>query len=490
MSQVFLKVLNMSISAGWLILAVLVLRFALKGAPKWTRLLLWAIVALRLVCPVSIQSSLSLMPSNETIPLDIAMEAEPAINSGIQVIDRVAGQVLEAAAPDPSASANPLQIMTAVAANIWLLGMVMMLIHTAVSYWRLRQRVSTAVLYRDNVFQSENVTSPFVLGIVRPRIYLPFAMETADMDRVIAHEQAHISRRDHWWKPLGYLLLAVHWFNLLVWLAYVMLCRDIELACDERVIKDLGSSEKADYSQTLVRLGVSGRGLAVCPLAFGEVGVKQRVKAVLNYKKPRFWVMAAALLVIAAAAVCFLTDPAGEKGVLMEAKVLEINNGTMLIQEVNDPNSRITVSVEHMKSSPEPQPGDILAVRYNGDIMETDPARLGEVYSIWVIQQANETEKYYLNIQTNGVTLIETSIPGASGGCMNADESPFKEGEQVWLELLDGVKDLRGLSITAWARGEAVYELNILEDASDEEIVAIIGGDAWFMAPTTAEVAE
>lgn len=488
MTQVFLKVLNMSISAGWLILAVLVLRLVLKRAPKWVNVLLWGMVAVRLIFPFTITSSLSLLPSAETVPMGIAMEAEPGINSGIALIDQAVGQALDGYAPTVEASANPLQVVTATATGIWLLVMAVMAIYGLVSYVRLRRRVETAVLYEGSIFQSENVASPFVLGVLRPRIYLPFGMEKEDMDHVIDHERAHISRLDHWWKLLGYLLLAVYWFSPLVWLAYWLLCRDMELACDEKVIKDLSGGEKADYSQTLVNCCVHERRLTVCPLAFGEIGIEQRVKAVLNYKKPRFWVILVAVLAIAAAAVCFLTDPVGAKGVLMEAKVLEINNGTMLIQEVNDPNSRITVSIKHMESSPEPHPGDILAVRYNGDIMETYPSRLGEVYSIRVMQQANETEKYYLNICVEGVDLIEISTLGASGGCMNADESPFRVGEQVWLEQLDGVKDLRGLSIVAKSGSEAVYQLNIPENATDEEISAIVGSDSWFVAPTSISV--
>ena len=182
-------------------------------------------------------------------------------------------------------------------------------LYTAISYWRLRRKVDTAVRYKDNIFQSENVSFPFVLGIIKPRIYLPFKMNGQYLEYVVAHEQAHICRKDHWWKPLGFLLLMIHWFNPLMWLAYVLLCRDIELACDEKVIKELGNEQRGDYTQALVACSVNRRMIAACPLAFGEVSVKERVKSVMNYKKPAFWVIIISVIVCVGVAVCFLTNP-------------------------------------------------------------------------------------------------------------------------------------------------------------------------------------
>ena len=311
MSDLFLKIINMSISAGWIVLAVLLLRFALKKAPKWVNVLLWAIVAVRLICPFSIESALSLIPSTETISPGIMMEQTPAIQTGVPAINSVVNPVIgQSFAPTPGASANPLQIWIPILAIIWAVGIAALLIYAAVSYWRLRRKVSEAVILRDNIFQSENVASPFVLGIIKPRIYLPYHIEEQDLTHVVAHEQAHIKRRDHWWKPLGFLLLTIHWFNPLMWLAYVLLCRDIELACDEKVIKDLGNEQRANYTQALVSCSVNRRMIAACPLAFGEVGVKDRVKSVMNYKKPAFWIVVVAIIACIVVAVCFLTNPA------------------------------------------------------------------------------------------------------------------------------------------------------------------------------------
>ena len=311
MNELFLKIINMSISASWLILAVLILRLVLKKAPKWVNVLLWGIVAVRLICPLSFESALSLIPSSETIPLDIEMAAKPTIDSGVPAINSVVNPVLSSFAPPQHVltSANPLQIWIPILNIIWLIGVGALLLYTAVSYWRLCRKVDTAVRYKGNIFQSENVSSPFVLGIIKPRIYLPFNMNSQDLEHVVAHEQAHIRRKDHWWKPLGFLLLTIHWFNPLMWLAYVLLCRDIELACDEKVIKELGNEQRADYMQALVACSVNRRMIAACPLAFGEVGVKERVKSVMNYKKPAFWVIIIAVIICVGVAACFLTNP-------------------------------------------------------------------------------------------------------------------------------------------------------------------------------------
>ena len=310
MNELFLKIINMSISASWLVLAVLILRFVLKKAPKWINVLLWGIVAIRLICPFSFESPLSLIPSAETIPLNIGMDSTPTINSGISAINNAVNPIIsQSNTPMAGASINPLQITIGIYEYIWIFGMIALALYTAISYWRLHRKVDTAVRYKDNIFQSENVSSPFVFGIIKPRIYLPFKMNGQDLEHVVAHEHAHIRRKDHWWKPFGFLLLTIHWFNPLMWMAYVLLCRDIELACDEKVIKELGNEQRGDYTQALVACSVNRRMIAACPLTFGEVSVKERVKSVMNYKKPAFWVIIISVIVCVGVAVCFLTNP-------------------------------------------------------------------------------------------------------------------------------------------------------------------------------------
>ncbi len=311
MSGIFLKLLNLSISASWLVLVVLALRLVLKRAPKWVNVLLWGMVALRLMVPFSIESALSLIPSAETLsPEVVRFDPAPTITSGVTIIDNAVNPSLsEHFAAVPTASVNPLYVWTYLAGWVWLIGLAAMIAYVLVSYLRLRRRVSASIRLRENIYVCDEVASPFILGIVRPRIYLPSALDEAQRGSVLSHERAHLARRDHWWKPLGFALLAVYWFNPLLWLAYTLLCRDIELACDERVLRGMDAGQVKDYSSALLACSVPRRMLAACPLAFGEVGVGARVKNALRYKKPAFWVVAASVIVCIVVAVCFLTNP-------------------------------------------------------------------------------------------------------------------------------------------------------------------------------------
>ena len=311
MSGIFLKLLNLSISASWLVLVVLALRLVLKRAPKWVNVLLWGMVALRLMLPFSIESALSLIPSAETVsPEVVRFDPAPTITSGVTIIDNAVNPSLsESFAAAPLASVNPLYVWTYLAGWVWLIGLAAMLLYALVSYLRLRRRVSASIPLWENVYVCDEVPSPFILGIVHPRIYLPSALDEAQRGSVLSHERAHLARRDHWWKPLGFALLAVYWFNPLLWLAYTLLCRDIELACDERVLRGMDAGQVKDYSSALLACSVPRRMLAACPLAFGEVGVGARVKNALRYKKPAFWVVAASVAVCVVVAVCFLTNP-------------------------------------------------------------------------------------------------------------------------------------------------------------------------------------
>ena len=331
MNELFLKIINMSISASWLVLAVLLLRLVLKKAPKWVNVLLWGIVAIRLICPLTIESPISMIPdsvgSGELVSewmddyiddIDIhhpdSVYYDAAIGAGREPISDGEGGYYVVTKHDQLGEPATIEnTVMPVLSTVWIVGMAVLALYTVISYFRLRRRLDTAVRYKDNIYQSEKVSSPFVLGIIKPRIYLPFRMDAQDLEHVIAHEQAHIRRKDHWWKPLGFLLLTIHWFNPLMWLAYVLLCRDIELACDEKVIKELGNEQRADYTQALVACSVNRRIIAACPLAFGEVGVKERVKSVMNYKKPAFWIIILAIITCVIVAVCFLTNPAAER---------------------------------------------------------------------------------------------------------------------------------------------------------------------------------
>lgn len=323
MDDVFLKLVNLSISASWLILAVLVLRVVLKKAPKWVMPLLWGVVALRLVCLFSIESALSLIPSAETIPSEIVTETREPVLYEQATLDIVTNPTLPSAAEVPvGVSRQQAQVDFNIYSVLWLAGMAALLVHALVSAGKLKRKLATAILLRDNIYESEFVDSPFVFGVVKPNIYLPMHMDEGTAAYVIAHEHAHLARRDHWWKVLGYLVLALHWFNALVWVAYILFCRDIELACDEKVVKGLDGAARADYSQALLSCAAPKRAVAACPLAFGEGNIKTRVKSALHYKKPAFWVAAAAVLAVVIVAVCFLTNPRSERGSLVWAQKL------------------------------------------------------------------------------------------------------------------------------------------------------------------------
>lgn len=367
MTALFLRVLNMSISASWIVLVILIVRALLQKAPKWTVVLLWVIVALRLLCPITIESEISLIPSDvyhgEVLSewlddyvgsVDIHYEESPvyeaAVNAGREPVPDSSGAYHVVTKHDQLGAPSTVEnTIVPVLTILWLAGVVALVFYMGISYWKLEKRLATAIRYRDHIFQSENVESPFVLGLVRPRIYLPYHTEEMDLNYVIAHEQAHILRKDHWWKLLGYLLLSVHWFNPLIWLAYNMLCRDIELACDEKVIRDLSHRERADYTQALVACSTSRRNIAACPLAFGEIGVKERIQLVMNYKKPGRWRMLIAVVLCLVAALCLLTSP--RQDVATIRIVVPAGSDAHFVyskEEISPLNDYILVSTKHM----------------------------------------------------------------------------------------------------------------------------------------------
>ena len=361
MTSVFLHFLNLSVTAGWMVLAVLLLRLCLKKAPRWITCVLWGLVALRLVVPFTIESPVSLIPTAEVVvSTEDTDTSAPMVNSGMTAIDKPLNDWLQTPVkpqakppvqsplppvtdtpitpnPDlptedttptpqppveetpttpeqPSASTevksvSRMERILNIAAPVWLVGIGLMLIYELFSVLRVRNRVLDAVLLRDNVWQSDRVDSPFILGVFRPRIYIPYGLEEPVLAQVLSHEQAHLHRRDHWIKPFAFTLLAVYWYNPLLWVGYILLCRDIEVACDERVVRGLDEDNRRRYATALLQCGVERRSIAACPLAFGEVSIKQRIKSVLNYRKPLLWVIIVSLVVCSVAAVCLLTVP-------------------------------------------------------------------------------------------------------------------------------------------------------------------------------------
>ncbi|MBQ8258481.1 MAG: hypothetical protein IJY97_02870 [Clostridia bacterium] len=339
MSDLFIKIFNLSVTAGWLVLAVLLCRPLMKKAPKWINFLLWGIVGLRLVFPFSLESIFSLVPSAEPIPEDIMFSPTPEINSGIGAVNSVINPILSTnLTPGIGTSVNPMQLVVAIASVVWVIGIALMLGYEIVSYISLRFKVRASVRGEKNVYFCDEVDSPFILGVIRPRIYVPSGMSGEALEHVLAHERAHLRRGDHFWKPIGFAILAFYWFNPLLWVAYVLLCRDIESACDEKVIKTMDTAAKKSYSEALLSCSLHRKRIMACPLAFGEVGVKQRIKSVLNYKKPAFWVIIVALVATLVLSVCFLTNPRRDvRELLVPGRVWNISGDVMATVTVESP---------------------------------------------------------------------------------------------------------------------------------------------------------
>ena len=324
MKDLFTGILNISISAGILIIVCTLVRLIFRRMPKFVRCLMWLLVAIRLAVPFAIESPFSLLPareyvtvsSNDNVSTDEAGNAysnnELTDKAKVGIINKVetvdTAEKNNGVATEHTAHTNNIDVMY-VLSIIWLVGVIALLIYALVSYIRLRRLVDDAVLLKENIYQSERAGTAFILGVIRPRIYVPYGLSLNERYMSISHEKAHISRRDHLVKPLGFIIAAVYWFNPLVWLAYILLCRDIELACDEKVIKKIGYDKKKDYSQALLNLSIPKKIISACPVAFGEVGINERIKNVLTMKKGKKIIIAVAVAICAVLAICFLTYP-------------------------------------------------------------------------------------------------------------------------------------------------------------------------------------
>ncbi len=357
MTEHFLNLFNISVTASYLVLAVIFLRLIFPKMPKFIRPVLWGIVGIRLLFPFSIESIFSLIPSKEIVPPEMVYHNKPQIHTGITMVDNVMNPVFsESFAPQAGASVNPLQIVVGIASNLWILGMVLMCIYTIATYFVLRRRVFDATKLEDNIYQSEKVNSPFVLGIIRPRIYIPYNLSETELNCVIAHEKAHIKRGDHLIKPLAFLILTVYWFKPLLWIGYILLCKDIELACDEKVISKMDKNARREYSETLINLSIPHGMILASPVAFGETNVKERIKNVMKYKNPTFWILLLSGLTVIIVAVCFLTNPKTEQENIPDT---DSNAVTLPLNEENETQSA-DIEIEEENILPETT-GDALA---------------------------------------------------------------------------------------------------------------------------------
>lgn len=509
MNELFLQVVNISIAASWLVLAVLASRMLLQKSPKWIRILLWGMVAIRLVSPFSMESSWSLLPSAETFSDDMLYGSGVEIHTGLSPIDRRVNEYFEETyLKDIEKPAEENNHLFGIFTGIWGMGIFLMLGYSIVRYWKLCRSIETAVRCEKNIFQSENVKSPFVLGILRPRIYLPFSISEEEKVYVVAHEKAHISRKDHWWKAVGFMLLIIYWFQPMIWLAYILFCRDIELACDEKVIKELSHEKRADYAQTLVSNSVRHRMNAACPLAFGEIHVKERVKAVMNYKKTTVGIVAA-VVVCVLLGVCFLTNPVrdyagSEKDNLEQYRTEYIGDAAAVskiaqnlsypkgysyssieLQTDTEPYELIIFLKENGSAAPEEfEQCAINAFRLIGNMGRltfSDAETKKTIASFERTVYEEKGKKFYITIGSEGVQTLTYSINESNGGCENADGSLLKKGEEIWLEFLDGYKDLRGVEISALDKnGDTVWTVSVA-DTEVNEGLTYLTADEWII---------
>ncbi len=459
MEAVFLKIINMSISSAWLIFAIVIIRVFLKKAPRFINMLLWGIVAVKLILPFSFESVLSLVPSGETVPQNIMITENPVIHSGVTVIDKTLNPMItDAFAPtDISSSVNPMQIIVFVSALVWLVGIAGMLLYSVISYFILKNRVKASLNVLENIYICDGIASPFILGFFRPRIYIPSDMPEEQRNYVLAHERAHIKRLDYIWKPIGFCILAMHWFNPAVWVAYILFCRDIEYACDEKVIKNMEKGEITAYTETLLGCSVAKKLITVCPIAFGEVGVKQRIKFVLNYKKPVFWVTVIAVSVCIAAAVFFLADPPsdiiGESGMTddggawFDAVILEDLGDTWLVKPCE--------GTRELKCSdkiyvPKTQSNEIIAlygygeksivrIFYDSMIQETYPAKIPNVYKIELRERFKTNIRY--EAESAYVKYVDYNDPIYTNA-LNAD---YLSNDNSPVHLVNSYEEMKSL---------------------------------------------
>lgn len=310
-AQIFNRILDFGIQASWVVLALVLLRLILRKCPRSIICGLWALVAVRLIFPFDIQSIFSLAPRSSDIIRPVDHYTTEAVRRAFPQIDETpmitAGGIQSGITTDTGDTLSA--HLYYIAGIIWLVGVGAMLIYAIISYLRLWRMTRESIKAEDGTYLCDRIASPFILGVVRPKIFLPSDLSDHDKPYVLAHERAHIKRRDYLWKPIGFLLLAIYWFNPLLWLAYILLCKDIELACDEKVIRELGYEVKKPYAIALMNASVPRRFIAACPLAFGETSVKSRIKNVLSYKKPAFWIIIVAVVLSIVIAVCFLTNP-------------------------------------------------------------------------------------------------------------------------------------------------------------------------------------
>lgn len=472
MEKIFIEVFNLSISAVYLILAVILTRALLRKAPKNMICILWLLVGIRLIMPFSVESVFSLIPSSEVVDKQILYEGQYSAATGISAVDQPVNRYLqEHYDAEAAMSVNQAQILLFLCSSIWITGMVLMLGYFCISYYRIAKKVRMAVPQMAEgvkIYRCGEISSPFLLGMIRPRIYIPEEIPNEELPFVIQHERAHMQRKDYLLKPAFYLILTIYWFQPLVWAAYLLFCRDIELACDERVVKKLGFAYRKEYSQALLNCSVSRRHIIACPLAFGEVGVKQRIRNILHYKKPSFWVIIAVIAAAAVISVCFMTQKkpsvqADEETELFSAPSAELSETQDIEKEK---------IIEYLKQFPD---------SYE-ELIKSDAVILTEdyMYLQQVSEQENQEDEVFVPVQIGSYTGWVNREYLDNEALIRIRGSKVEKGRERWDTFYENVQqgipaEMMMIQFTAEGTPIITYlnyngkEFYVLQDSSREK---------------------
>ena len=466
MVELFLTILNMSLTGAFVIAAICLARLPLKKAPRISSYCLWAVAGFRLVFPFSIESAFSLIPFKaQTIPPDIAMQSIPSIDSGIPFVNNAVSSILPSATP--TASVNPLHIWTTIGAFGWLIGVAVMVIYGVASFVILKRKMGKAAHIEANIYEAENTKSPFVLGAFKPKIYLPIGLSGQERSYILLHEQTHIRRCDHIVKFAAYYILCLHWFNPLAWVAFLLMGVDMELSCDERVLKQMGGEIKKDYSLSLLSLATERRIIGGSPLAFGEGGVKGRIKNVLNFKKPSRAIVVVSVALVVVLSVGFAVNRATDGSILnsiipmsmdnvdkephFAGTVTEVYDNAILVSVNEGEDARrisdlisVSLNVKLKDSMTNFAVGDRVIVYYNGEIVESYPAQVNTVYAIVLtspdmqITPSDENASDIAQRVEDGLFVIMSSSLSSSNPQDYINEH-WEEYENLTMKYPDGV---------------------------------------------------
>jgi len=457
MSELFLSVLNRSLTASYVILFIIIIRLLLKKAPKVISYALWGVVAFRLIIPFSFESMFSLMPRNTNtvpIPHDIIYQQSPKINSGLDVVDSLVNESLPA--PAIGASVNPLQIYIEIGAYFWILGIMILLIYSLVSGILLKRQLRSAELIEQNIFEAKNLKTPFVLGLLRPKIYLPVGFNDKERSYILLHEQTHINRKDHIIKVLAFLVLSVHWFNPFVWIAFMLMSMDMELSCDERVLKEMNEDIKKPYANSLLSLATGRHILNGSPLAFGEGNVKGRIKNVLNYRKPPFWIIVFALAIAAVVSIGLLTNPKEQKPIFNEENSVSYE----FIQLVN---GEVQYTVSPL-SGDNAQLAEDIIMNYmikSAAWPGMDISTLGECYLLRATYSDGTTSDYYMFLH-DGRAVMQWGTDG---------HYSFIENE-LYKKILEAVSSGKTAVVGIDDEDKYADDIDLLPGFTDEEVTS------------------